>query len=358
MDFLKEVEKRLDMSSGEKMRVMSEVRSHYLELEEELVKSGMSKIDAGYEASRRMGYPDHVAARFQSVSRAVSWKSSLLTALPAVAFFAVAVTCGIVGSHSPSPRTLPLMWTSLLLALTLVMAVGSIMRLSAGRRPEWLATWLPLAIVMPNVLVLEGSANLAGISLVLMLGILGAWALRGSVKYAGAVIALAAIASWRIAAFASPLDIVFIAAVMLVLLNTVAIKLFAGHEYGNSTQSALFLLSFYNCMFLGLNIVSNLFRSWQPGHQGDIVALFLLGTLSGFAARSTDKRLKITALFIGSPLIWMVMLTWTGFEMGAAIPTVIYLKVFGITSVLGALSILPPMIYERIHRMDTPELAV
>lgn len=57
MDFLHEVEKKLDLPPGEKAQVMRELESHLLEIEDELTASGMRECEAESEAARRLGDP-------------------------------------------------------------------------------------------------------------------------------------------------------------------------------------------------------------------------------------------------------------------------------------------------------------
>ena len=73
MDFLNEVEKKLDLPPADKKEIMRELESHYQELIDELVTSGIDAGQAREEAIRRLGEPGKVAADLRTVHYRKKW---------------------------------------------------------------------------------------------------------------------------------------------------------------------------------------------------------------------------------------------------------------------------------------------
>ena len=136
--YLQKIEKLLDMPPAEKAEVLRELESHLMDRQEELINSGMEEAQAQSEAEQRIGPPEDVAYRLTAVHNTASWKSALLTALP---FLASIIILLLSLTKSPLLRLLP---------LTLVGTIASIVCIREfirGRRPIWLVTWLPMAVI-------------------------------------------------------------------------------------------------------------------------------------------------------------------------------------------------------------------
>jgi hypothetical protein len=245
MDFLKEVEEHLDLSPEDKASAIRKLRSRYADLKYKLIDSGMNELDAAWEAERRLGRPDAIASKLMAEPRVGSWTSAFLAALPFAAIFLVAVLALVVQSYYP--KSFGTVWIVSVPVIAAVVIIGSIRALAREQRTDWLATWMAVTIVLPFSLFMcrvfrpEAVAwdYVACIWLVITIGGAAIWSLRSSVKLVG-VLALAFTAAvwWPLAHFISP----WLALVLgFVLLSVATLKLFAGHEYGNSSQSALFL---------------------------------------------------------------------------------------------------------------------
>lgn len=162
MDFLKEVEKSLDLPISEKKQVMKELESHYSELREEFLASGMSESRADEETARRLGDPVDVAQKMQSVHCRLGWRTAFIMALPVIGtefirlcgFFLRHLLTAKSGSVASSPvaampgqllhalRFTVLGEGAVALVISGVLLYTSIRNWQAGRRPVWLATWM------------------------------------------------------------------------------------------------------------------------------------------------------------------------------------------------------------------------
>ncbi|MHB0998706.1 MAG: HAAS signaling domain-containing protein [Armatimonadota bacterium] len=269
MTFLDEVKDKLDLPPTEKQRVMRELESHYSEIEEELLESGISESEAASEASRRMGDPGHIASRMQAVYGQVSWKSAFLAAAPFL--------CYLIGVQMILPMFFPkqpAFSISFTLAMGVIMLAISLHELVSNKRPLWISTWLPFAftILSPRITLSMAtwlpitiksfpsaeSGMIVFLSVIfwrnmidfLILGVAAvylyrkssAWQLRFStITSIGILLTLALVSFIFSPAMCEILHILIVA----ILLTAIAMKLFAWHLYGCIDQVLLFLFTYY-----------------------------------------------------------------------------------------------------------------
>jgi len=122
---------------------MKELRTHYLELVEELAASGMDRAQAEEEAAEKVGKPEDIGAQIRNVHGRASWQSTALTALPFVVALLL-VTLGPVRTPGQSP--LRLLWP-ILFCFGALMLAGVVHEFRHDRRPVWVAAWLPAAVI-------------------------------------------------------------------------------------------------------------------------------------------------------------------------------------------------------------------
>lgn len=263
MNYLKSVERLLDMSPAEKARVMAELEAHWVDLRDELIASGTNQMLAEQLAERRLGMPEDVAARLSAVHNSATWKSALLAAVPFLAPLFLLISQPYIGIITPG--------VLLMLILFGVLLVGSVRELAHGRRTIWLASWLGasfsiamylpglLRFAPPNPAFIKVAHSVMSIIPTMCL-VVGIWSNR----------------KWRIPAIAllvfslcPPLFITaaqgqslipmlfmfgaWIAQQMLVVMF--AWQIFGRHPYGNAAQTSLFAIVY--CGFAnisGLNI--------------------------------------------------------------------------------------------------------
>lgn len=202
MDFLSEVEKKLDLPPGEKAQVMRELRSHYEEIKAELIASGMDADSAEQEASRRLGDPADVASGIQAVYNQATWKSAFLTALPFLGMVLSTALYMLVKLPAYVPELA-------ITALASVMITGSLRELSAGRRPVWLATWLAVGMTTSIFLIIFAAQQVlhfedAEITIrrsteLLVMAPLALWASRNSTLWMRIIVGALALAAVLIA---------------------------------------------------------------------------------------------------------------------------------------------------------------
>lgn len=140
MDFLNKTEANLDLAATEKEQIMRELKSHYLDLLDELTVSGMEPALAEQEAARRLGNPKDIASRLNAAHNSASWKSALLCAVP---FAASAIF--FIASFIKKDTIIPLI---LIMITAIIMATGTLREIIKGRRPIWLSTWMASALII------------------------------------------------------------------------------------------------------------------------------------------------------------------------------------------------------------------
>lgn len=324
MDFLNEVEKKLDLPPAEKAQVMRELRSHYEELRDEFTGKGMDASQAEQEAARRLGEPDDLASRLQSVHCRATWKAALLTAMPFLGLIlrplAIKLALHYPCSHwirSLSIHSEPMLFCA-------VMLTGSIIALRGGKRPVWLATWLAAGIALPlwaaqkhlNPLYLADTGSdlaywcmLTTVAAVLLFGAMTLWILWRSLRwrritlYATILVILAVILAYRVL----PSDIFFLLCIASASVITasfvmaIALQLFARHPYGNAPLASLFLFTTY--LYSKQQITSYYLLHGEPLPLLMFAITVLVVTL--YARLSTWQR-KLTALTAGAVLTGMI----------------------------------------------------
>ncbi|MBI2841794.1 MAG: hypothetical protein HYX78_00170 [Armatimonadetes bacterium] len=144
MDYLDRVERQLDLPPAEKEQVMLELRSHYEEIKEELVSSGMNQASAEEEAARRMGPPDEIAARMQKAHLVAGWKTTLLAIIPLL------LSLLLLTMMRSSPKPMVIGGLIALISVSVLMLAISSFELRRGKRPVWVATWLAAGLVWPK----------------------------------------------------------------------------------------------------------------------------------------------------------------------------------------------------------------
>ena len=258
MDFLNEVEKKLDLPSAEKVQVMRELRSHYCELRDEFVESGMDAVQAEQEAAKRLGEPGDIASRLQTVHCRATWKTALLTALPfLISFPMFFIGLPLYGKKAgPSFQQLFHHIMSIQqvigLCLGIFLLAVCIREFKNDRRPIWLATWLGFGII--GIMGIQPQ-NLLGMALLFTLipGVIAVWAFRQSTYWrnilAGwTIIAVGIIAMKYLNSDISNSESGMMLLFHIPLMMAIALRVFARHPYGSTAQASLFLFTFYQIM--------------------------------------------------------------------------------------------------------------
>ena len=372
MDFMKEIERKLDLPAAEKSQVMRELRSHYEELRDKLIASGMDAAQAEQEAARRLGDPEDVAARLRTVHCRATWKSALLAAFPLAglaiiqAVWAATVRIGVTDGRLEANLA-----PFIAACLGLLMISGSIRELALGRRPIWLATWLATAYLalrdVPRMVLIANagsyqqlmhtrSALLYGIENGIEILALGAatWAFRKSPKWRNFYLVLTLL-DLGIAPFMNPIhdptQVVLSITHRLVISSAImglALKLFAWHPYGNIAQSSLFLWV--------LSTPTSLYTRWLGGTGYAVyyaVCALLMVILAGITvlifARACTPQRKLVALSAGllafQQTDWLATGAWLS---SIAVASSIVLLVW---------VVLIPMFLQRLRRGRRPEFA-
>ena len=324
MDFLKEVEKKLDLPQAEKSQVMRELRSHYEEVKSELMASGMDAESADQETALRLGDPGDVAQRMQAVHCRATWKTAVLTAFPfllialglIIRIPETAVYSDIIRSNRyDAVHMIPG------LVLLIILSLGSVRELARGRRPLWLASWLAVSLYLfdyiPSFMVSLQFGSLRDIqnywdwnlyaSLLefFVLAIVALLAFRRSLKWAGAVVAWVVFGVWAMitsmdmSGFWDPVLVYPMAIAPLVMV--VALYLFGRHPYGNLSQVSLFLFAYYikTVWTIGqVDFLLHLLGSLLPNLT--IVATIII------YARTAMWRQKLISLAVGILLVGLI----------------------------------------------------
>lgn len=367
MDYLSRIEKQLDLAPAEKEQVMRELRSHYEELKEELVASGMDPKQAEEEAARRMGTPDEVAASRGTVPGTSSWKSALLATVPFIAAIPV-LPLDIGKSVSHEAQVLRILYLAIYCA---IMAGGTIRELRHDRRPVWLATWSAASIVcatavvrpvlsflMPGTRVVPNLVSYA-ITWTIMTCI-GLLSSRGAPKWAqvvvvGQMLSLLALAgmstSWGIVMPAGTGALV--GAVYFipgsVAWVVIALRLLALHRFGNVFLASLFLFVATASQLGGYVYASSL----SAITRADLFVPVLVAAVAVILfARAPTSRLKLMALAAGVVVqqFWRLSYVYVDLQL------ILFWTVQAVESLI--LVVLVPVLFERWMRgqSDRPEI--
>ena len=333
MDFLSEVEKKLDLPPGEKAQVIRELKSHYEELKGELVASGMDAALASQEASRKLGDPADVASGIQAVYYQATWRSAFLTAVP----FLGMILSAALYMLDKLPAYVPELAIA---ALAAVMIAGSVRDLRAGRRSVWLVTWLAVGMATSMSLIAFAAQQVLDVedpqitirrsAELLAIAPLALWASRNSLLWMR-IIAVAVVLSailiartfWISVSEQTLFGILYIMILPSILMMITALRLFVFHPYGNTTQASLFLFAFYVGIF------------GYPTSSSGLLTVLLLTLIVGAVmacARSQSVRAKLVILALGI----LVMTPLSFLEHGVfpdsvsskwAVPGVVYVRV-------------------------------
>lgn len=302
MDFLGEVSRRLDVPPGEKEQVLKELASHFRELRDELVKGGMSEAEAETEAAGKMGTPQEIASRLQKVHMRSSWKGVLLTALPVAGMILLSVFWHVFPdyfSSKPWPYPFASFWVLMMMifcaGFTVIMTAGVVRELAADRRPVWLTTWLPAAIMGVLILFVDIILPWTGfehrmlspgehphlivmIPQIFVIWLLAMWAFRRSWGWVVLLTALSVLKVYFIYSFlGSSFDIV-LNLVSRFIIIAVYVMLFGLHRFGSihKVSLALFTGIFFST-FLSISSPTILGRfEFNPT---EIVVLYVLMAL-------------------------------------------------------------------------------
>lgn len=307
MSYLREVEKHLDMPPAEKESVMRELASHFNELKDDLLASGMEPGQAEVEAASRLGDAKDVAARLNTTHNTASWRSAWLTAAPFIgSAFVLLLSSFKVGQSLQIP---------VLIIISLIMAIGSAREMVRGFRPVWLATWLAGAFVCIGELinyfcistvktislnnVVQASINTESILIFAILStvlvLLSAWSIK---RWSLIVIGLCMLFiidaiylfshGYTGAVYLIP---VITAIIMgLVILVVYAMYTFALHPYSNGILASLFLLS---VLTLNYSIQR---QSFKHAMMWLVTALLLIPVIQ--LTQTPERRLKRRAIWI------------------------------------------------------------
>ncbi|MHB0998707.1 MAG: HAAS signaling domain-containing protein [Armatimonadota bacterium] len=283
MTFLDEVRKKLDLPPAEKEQVMRELESHYHEIEDEAVDSGMNECEAATEAARRLGDPSDIAQRMQTVHCRATWKTAILTALPFLMFVFIATV-----SFMPvliNNRSLEYLYPLSTIPVIAILLIGSARELKANRRPLWLATWLPAGIMILSAIVhivtrgivlnIYTSNNMMPVIAktlihfamrnsiqILILGLLALWVYRRSRKWMLIItgVIIAGLSLHIVFALTyynnNPHYIMSLPEITreffsVVIVTFLAVKLFIRHPYGDVARTSLML---YTLLLPGLTM--------------------------------------------------------------------------------------------------------
>lgn len=306
MDYLKKIESQLDLSNAEREQVMRELKSHFEELKEDLIASGMTRNEARREAAKRIGDTSDVAARLSAVHNSSSWKSALLAAVPFI-FSAIF----ILGVHHITSIVMKIAAVSVLAA---VMLLGSIPALIRGRMPYWTAAWLgggltavfaiigyltPLIISgtrVPSGLI---SVEIAAFAIAVVTPIV-AWRVIKRRKVAIIVSIICMIDSiYMISSGPSGSSIVpFIIGLLLALglLIHFARSVFEEHSHGNALNASLFLFAAFGTQFF---ITPVIYLNASPTRHWLAIECLCAVAVVWFA-RAPQLRGKIRAIMVGT----------------------------------------------------------
>lgn len=310
MDFLSEIAKKLDLPPGEKAEVLKELESHYREVEDELTASGMDEREVATEAGRRLGDPQDVASRLQTVHCQATWRTAWLTAFPLVVKLVIFLLSStlvrvVLGTHAHKSAMYSYQMSLVILAAVcgVFFLAGSIRELVRNRRPIWLATWLAVGIHelftaahwLGDLVKWGEGISMSRVDLspsvmffILMVGLTSTIAYRRSAKW------LAILGAWTVgaeviylavpwASFTTGSFIVFISLVCAPFMMSVALGLFARHPYGNTSQSSLFLFAYY----IGISSYSGDMSWWGFAVLNLLSPLVIVGTVIAYARSAT-----------------------------------------------------------------------
>lgn len=257
MDFLKEVEKHLDLPTIKKAEVLKELTAHCAELKEELTTSGLSAGQMDEEIIQRMGKPQEVAARISATHCSTSWKTALLCVVP----FVVSMIISLLGSiHSLIPAKV------ITVCAGLVFIAFSIREFKRDRRPIWLAVWYAgsLKAAMGAFLIFKlypvySSHYVLTLSISIIALLTLVWKQRiciGTIIFGalGACMSLYllkyAIIDGQITNMNVPIMMVLSPLIYSIVLMFYSKLIFQSHRYGSGAQASLFMLSLLGLPFM------------------------------------------------------------------------------------------------------------
>jgi hypothetical protein len=363
MDYLKRIERELDLPPAEKEQALAELRAHFQDIRDDLIAKDASVEDADKEAAKRLGTPESIAAGLGAVHLREGWRSVVLS----LAAFLAIVPAGMMswGMHAVSvpdgaatiaiaiDRPLVLSGMALLVAFGLTMFVVAIREVLRDRRPAWLAPCMAIAIMWPAAFVANAQAPAALVTnyvqtdsypvnfiedgrglffrWVLMFSgffVACAWARAG--KWRLLAMGVAAGSALGYAAYQNgawsclPMMVLFICAPGVVV--------FARHPYGSPNRASLFLFACYTFPMLLQHQVAV------------VVALISVVAAVVACCRAADRATKYAVLLLG----------------GAAAGTVTLALHYDYTlqSLLaaGLLLVMMPMAFETRRRRDQDPL--
>jgi len=333
MDYLNEVEKELDLSPKDRKRVMDEVRVRYDTIRGELADSGMSKIEAAREAAEKMGRPDIVASGLMAEPHAGSWRTAALAAFPYFSLVFIALIYVMAQAMIPSVAV-GLKWVCCL-GLSLTLIIGSGLSLRKDHRPDWLATWLPMAIQLPGALLLIYFRHTSVdhiswlnnpafyVCMAVVFSTIQVIQPRLSIRRTAILVSMAALVllaflllrgqSW---------NMIFIMGFIYVS----SIRLYAGHNNGNICQTALFLYSIMSIPpvldhFFSIPNIHEQVNTYQ--YHLHIASTVICSTVMGTAAvmyvRTPTKRSKLAALCLGILMWFEIPMFWHALSEAQAV---------------------------------------
>ncbi|OFX16215.1 MAG: hypothetical protein A2Z18_02690 [Armatimonadetes bacterium RBG_16_58_9] len=364
MDFLSEVERQLDLPPAEKAQVIRELKSHYLEMRDELLAAGTDPAEAEREAARRLGEPADIASRMQQVHCRATWKSAFLAAVPLLASILVLEAFGMY--H------LSRIMSSIIAMLALAALFGgvAIRELALDRRPVWLPTWLACGLF---ALQKTAPALITGLKPALPVSVVAVTAVWLALPIAVALLVCWKSPKWRATAIAvsiaaavvsiysvcidHPVPIVYrllwlsIGSLPDVALWTmIALKVFADHRHGSVTHASLFLFAYFAMAWSRISFVFARGSDYTLLHT--FVPPLLLAAVAVLVyARASTWRDKI-AVLISAIVLSHIYNVW---QESGALHWVVFSVV--VTAVqLGAV-VLAPLFYGRLAVESRPDFA-
>ena len=309
MHILKRIETMLDLPDAEKAEVMRELNSHYEEIRNELLASGMEPARAEEEAGKRLGDPAAVASRLSAVHCVAPWKSAFWAVVPFLpAGFAIA-------RHLLHGVWAQAMLVLLVLSGVLIMA-GTVRGFRSGGRPVWLPIWTAASISM-----VYGGINASFVACRGLACFRFLWAVL-PVLYAVLPAVVAIWLCWRlrgwrlvavlIAVCGIPLYILlpvvlygalpitgmwpysgFLSLVIMAVWVMLALRVFALHRCGSAAQAALFLFGMQMAAGFGANPLNPFFPWWN------VLGYAIVGTVAVLTfARAPSFPLKLSLIHI------------------------------------------------------------
>jgi len=359
-EFLMEIDRRLDLPLDKRISVMRELVSHYHEIRDELVESGMELTQADEEAIRRLGSPSDIATRLNAAHNSASWKSALLAAMP---FFAWGI-CLLV--QSDRARTL------LEIVLGALLLCGSIRELVCRRRPIWLATWLGGAWIAVIALIAHLWPNqciLITVNFLYAVVLVTVWPSRVWRWKGIGYVLVAAGGLWLIVLLAhyhvrpandgmrTAVGVSGYLACCLATIGSIqvfAMRVFGDRRSGNTAAASLFLFSVFAGLYVALDFHARVLPVAGVSLMGLMIIAFAISRTWGGKAAWLASAVVLTQI--------LLLTIGRSFDAGAGTQSLVsaenlqFLMILLLLSLVACVCILGPMLGERSEQKNRPAI--